>query len=415
MSVAVGARAALLAAALFLETSIVALFATRLDTDLFQRVGEATLAGEVPYRDFPLEYPPGSLPAFVVPAIGPAAEYGFQFKTLETLFGLLAIGAAALALAALGVRGARLYAGAAFLGFAPLALGPVVLIRYDLLPAALSALALALLLVGRPRLAFAFLAAGAAAKIYPLVLVPPAYLYVRRRAGAREAAVGAAVFAVVLVAVVAPFALLAPDGLGESLWDQAGRGLQVETVGASVLFALHALDAYSPLVSLPKGAYFQLEGALPDALATVHAAAQALAVLAVWALFARSRRDDRALVLAAASAVACFVLLGKVLSPQFLIWLIPLVPLVRGRVGIAAGTLFAVALVLTHLLYPGRFEGRYQDLVNLHPGPAWLLLTRNAVLLALAAVLVGTLYAARPAARRAETARGPRRFPLEEE
>lgn len=39
------------------------------DIATYQRAGEAILAGEVPYRDFFIEYPPGSLPAFVPPAL----------------------------------------------------------------------------------------------------------------------------------------------------------------------------------------------------------------------------------------------------------------------------------------------------------------------------------------------------------
>src|SRR5918998_495347 len=39
------------------------------DIATYQRVGEAILIGEVPYRDFFIEYPPGSLLAFVPPAL----------------------------------------------------------------------------------------------------------------------------------------------------------------------------------------------------------------------------------------------------------------------------------------------------------------------------------------------------------
>jgi hypothetical protein len=77
--------------------------------------------------------------------------------------------------------------------------------------------------------------------------------------------------------------------------------------------------------------------------------------------------------------------LGKVLSPQFLIWLIPLVPLVRGRRGLVASALLAVALVLTQLWFPYR----YWDLaLHFDAAASWLLLARDLVLLALLVVLV---------------------------
>ena len=39
------------------------------DLAIYREAGEAILRGEIPYRDFFIEYPPGSLPAFVPPAL----------------------------------------------------------------------------------------------------------------------------------------------------------------------------------------------------------------------------------------------------------------------------------------------------------------------------------------------------------
>jgi len=75
---------------------------------------------------------------------------------------------------------------------------------------------------------------------------------------------------------------------------------------------------------------------------------------------------------------------GKVFSPQFVIWLVPLVPLVRGRRGIAAGGLLASALVLTQLWFPHH----YWELADgFAQRESWLLLARNLAIVALAAVL----------------------------
>ena len=75
---------------------------------------------------------------------------------------------------------------------------------------------------------------------------------------------------------------------------------------------------------------------------------------------------------------------GKVLSPQFLIWLIPVVPLVAGRRGLTASLLLAAALVVTQLWFPYR----YWDLA-LHFGAleSWLVLSGTCVLVALFACL----------------------------
>ena len=82
--------------------------------------------------------------------------------------------------------------------------------------------------------------------------------------------------------------------------------------------------------------------------------------------------------------MAAFIAFGKVLSPQFLIWLLPLVPLVRGRRGLAASAVFAVALVLTQLWFPYRYWrlALQQDAIA-----SWLVFARDLVLLLLVAVL----------------------------
>ena len=72
------------------------------------------------------------------------------------------------------------------------------------------------------------------------------------------------------------------------------------------------------------------------------------------------------------------------LSPQFLIWLIPLVPLVRGRRGVAASAVLALALVLTQLWFPYRYWrlALQQDAIS-----SWLVFARDLVLLLLVFVL----------------------------
>ena len=73
------------------------------------------------------------------------------------------------------------------------------------------------------------------------------------------------------------------------------------------------------------------------------------------------------------------------LSPQFLIWLVPVVPLVAGLRGLRASVLLAAALVLTQLWFPSR----YWDLAReLDPLPSTLVLLRDLVLVALLVVLV---------------------------
>ena len=75
-----------------------------LDTIEYHRYGDAIMHGRVPYRDFPLEYPPGALLPFVLPALGrPAVTvYNREFQILMALCGVGALAAMWWALRSLG-------------------------------------------------------------------------------------------------------------------------------------------------------------------------------------------------------------------------------------------------------------------------------------------------------------------------
>ena len=365
------------------------------DTPVYQGYGEAVARGDVPYRDFAVEYPPAALPVFVVPALGADKDYEGLFEVLMLACGAVAVGLLAVTLVALGAPSRRLYGALAFAALSPLLLGSVILTRYDLWPAALTAGALAALASGRARLGLGALALAVGAKIYPLVLLPLALLYVARRRGRPEAIRSLGVFVLVLALIFLPFVLLASDGVLASFERQAGRPLQIESLGAGFLLGAHRLGLYEAAVASSHGSQ-NLVGSLPDVLASVQTVSQLLAVVAVWAAFARVPAGREAFVTASAAAVVAFVAFGKVLSPQFLIWLLPLVPLVAGRIGFASTGLLALALVLTQLWFPSR----YWDVVALRP-VAWLVVLRDLVLVGL---FLALLAAIRRKRGRADTA-----------
>jgi uncharacterized membrane protein len=366
-----------------------------IDTPVYQQYGDAMTSGEIPYRDFTVEYPPAALPVFALPSLAAADEYRTFFEIVMWVCAAAAVAFVALALTAVDAGTGRTVATVAFVALAPLALGSVVLTRYDFWPAALTAAALAALLARRERVGLGVLALAVAAKIYPVVLLPPALVLVWRREGARAALAGLGVFAAVIALVVVPFAAIAPGGLVDSVETQLDRPLQIESLGSSLLLAGHRLGVYDATVVSSSGSQ-NLSGALPDALALAQTGLQALAIALVWAVFASGHGGRASFVAACAAAVAGFVAFGKVLSPQFLIWLIPLVPLVLGRIGVVASGLLAAALVTTQLWFPFR----YWDVVALE-ATAWLVLVRDLLLLALFGVLVMAMRSPRVKPRNA--------------
>jgi len=359
----------------------------------------------LPYRDVFVEYPPGAFPVFLPPAALPAGDYNFAFKSLMALCGLAALFAVTLALVSLGARGRRLYGAAALFALSPLAVGPISLNTYDLWPAALSAGALTALLRRRELLAFGLLGLAVTAKLYPLVFLPPAIAYVWVLSGRRRALTALAVFAGAVLAVVLPFAVLAPGGLWDSFHAQAARGLQIESLGAAVLLAAHGLGLYDATVvhGATGAASRDLAGSLPDALATALSVLQVAAVALVWVVYARARPSPERLVLASAAAVAAFLVFNRFISPQYLVWLIPLVLLLPGRSGLVAQALAACSLVLGQIWF-----FHYRDLFALD-GIAWLVVARDAALLALYAVLLARLNTSTPSSENTSRHWGLRR------
>ena len=348
------------------------------DVHLYQGFAHAVFDGRVPYRDFFMEYPPGALAVFLPPDLVGSSHYNAAFKVLMAVCGAATIVVVALVLARIGASSARMWTALFLLALSPVALGPISLNTYDAWPAFLTAAALALLFAGVGVAAFALLGLAFAAKVYPVVLLLPALAFTWRTAGRRAAARAVAAFAAVASVVIVPFLVLAPHGLAESFRAQAGRGLQEESLGGSLLAVADRLGWYSAMLVHRTGhaISYDLAGSLPRALAAVSSVAQALTVLAVTWLYLRGRDEPQRLVVAFAAAIAGFLAFTRFFSPQYMVWLLPFVPLL----GPAAWLLTALALVLAQIWF---FHYRHGAL----GGYFWLVALRDLVVVALFALI----------------------------
>ena len=325
----------------------------------YEHYGDAILhQGLVPYRDFAVEYPPAALVSFLLPAA--FGDYAAAFAWQMAACGVVLVAV----VAAIRIEAAF------YVALAPLLAGSLILSRFDLWPALLTVGALAALVRERHRLGWGLLGAAVAAKLWPFVIAPLALTWSYRAGRSRAALVGVGVAAIAFV----PFAIVAPHGLWESLRGQASRPLQIESLGAS-LFTVFG----HPRVITTHGSQ-NIAG--HGGIGAVFALVQIATLVALWAAFADGPATSTRLLRYSAAAVCAFVAFGKVLSPQFLLWLIPLVPLVRGRRGIAATALLTTALVLTQVWFPDRYFD-YVD--SFHD--AGIVLARNVALVGLLLVL----------------------------
>jgi hypothetical protein len=301
--------------------------------------------------------------------------------------GLLAAGAAA----RLWPSGRRAHAAALGYAAAVLAAGAIVANRLDAAVALAVAAALAALARRRWALAAAAIGVGFGVKLVPAVLLPLVLLLAPRAADRVRAA---AAFGVTAAVPFLPH--LATPGLWGFFRYHLDRPLQIESVLASPLLALRLAGLAPGAVGSAYGSQFL---AAPGASALAAASGPlALAALGgAYALLWRRRealRADPALAPVAALAVLLAALaFGKVLSPQYLVWLLPCAALVLPRSPLLGGAALAL-LLLTQIGFPAL----YWRLVALEPLPVVLTVLRNLLLLAtLALALAHLALAPRPA------------------
>lgn len=366
------------------------------DVGVYQSYADLIRGGAVPYRDFAFEYPPAALPVFLLPS-WMSWSYATSFAILMGLcgFGCLALAASGLRTVEAGVL--RIWGTLLLIAVSPLVLGSLFDTRFDLWPTLLALGGLVALIREKPLLTGGLLGLGFAAKLWPVVLLPIAVAHLWRRRGDGAALSTVAAFAGVAAACFLPFAILAPGGLHAMFADQLDRPLQIESLGAAVLMAAQHLGM-APLQTVTTHGAQALIGHGARLAADVSTVLEIGSVVAVWVWFARLRDASAETVLVASgAAVACLVAFDRVLSPQYLIWLVPFVLLVRGGHGIAAAMLLVLALALTQTWFPWN----YWQLALGHSSPwSWYLLARDLALVGLAVALGLALRPARGSGRR---------------
>jgi len=356
------------------------------DLFVYRRYADGVLGGARPYADLGFEYPPLALGPLLLPGLGGAAE-----ATYELRFGALMLGCALAVQALAGALGGRRAAWLCVL--LPLLTGALLRTRFDLVPVALLLGGLLLAARGRPTAAFAVLGLGAATKLFPLLAA--ALLAVHLHATGRTALAvrGLALLAAVVGAVCLPFA---GDGFLDQFRFHLDRPVQIESTPASVLWALGDSAVTGDPVRPDRFKSNGLDGGPADAVVLASAALAGAALLLAAGLLHRARDRPHALDRAVLAGLLAFVALGKVLSPQYLVWLLPLAALAWVRGDRVVALLVAGAAVVTLTYFPGD----YFELVAGDDTTFVVVASRNALLLAaLAAALTSSWRATARAGR----------------
>jgi uncharacterized membrane protein len=285
-------------------------------------------AGRVPYLDSPLEYPVltggfmelaavlargyDGLAATVgsLPSVVPVESYYVVTCLLLSVCALL------VTRSVLGLAGRRPW-DAAMVGLSPL-LFVHSFTNWDLFAVALASLGMWAWARRHPVLAGVLIGLGAAAKLYPVLLLGVLFVLCLRAGRLRAWGAAALAAAVAWVVVDVPIAVLAPENWVRFFALNGSRPADPDTLWNMALHVTHNRILDGPLA----------EGQSPSVLNAVVAAALVVLAVAVGALALLAPRRPRVAQLAFL-LVAGFLLLNKVWSPQYSLWLLPLAVLAR--------------------------------------------------------------------------------------
>jgi hypothetical protein len=357
-------------------------FGADIEADLvfYRGVANDLLKGVLPYRDRELGYPPYAIPIFVVPRILGEARYFLVFMGLVfvadwvTKMGLLVMGLGR-STTARGLLPVVCYSlSVPFIHY-------FYLQRYDVWPALICLLAVWLFSSGRHFLCGLALAVGIGLKVYPVVLVPPLLvLSLRERKGKRfVAGLSAGVVPLVILGLMLPWWRFAQF--------QGTRGLQCESLYASALW----LGKFLGLPGVEWAAaqtWLEVQGrsavaVLPWARAMFVGTVAISIVAATWAAARVERPSPAKTARLLLVPLLSFVAFNVVLSPQFMIWLLPLAALASLEGNPWPMFLIPLATMITPIFFPCPEYG-----TGLNLWETVVLLLRNFMLIALWAMLM---------------------------
>jgi hypothetical protein len=359
---------------------------------IYQGWAQVLQTGTFPLDDVTWQYPPLAALVMLLPSWLPWSYF--------TGFLVLVVVCDALATALLTrawLRGGS-RAGVWLWVLAVPLLGPTVYCRFDLVVTVVAVAGLRSA-ARRPRLGGALAGIGAMLKVWPVLTV----LGLPRGRRTRDAWMSAALSALAVGFVFAA----TTNGSFSFLGFQEGRGVEVESLGALPFEAAH-LFGWRGTAAMNYGSVELLgTGVALAGKLLVTLSACAFGWLLLWR--ARTRRWTEATPLdAALTALLLFVVTSRVISPQYLVWLVGLAAVCltshRSTQRPVAWLLLAASAV-TCLEFPFLFG----DVEHFRPVGSLVLVLRNLLLLAAALLSGRRLWqggvSAEPRAGRLATAR----------
>jgi len=366
------------------------------DTSIYYTYAGRMLDGLFPYDDFAAEYPPVAMLLFLLPRLLSGISYNSYVYWFELEMLLFSCGNILLISLLVWRRWSdtgRLAAALGLYSLFTVMMGFIIAARFDVAAAFLILATVAAFIYDRKAIAWALIGVGIMTKVVPL-FIAPMFIIVHHRRGRRDwMFIGPVIALAAATAIALPFLAASWEGLARAFTYHAERPLQIESSWSTPLLFMSYLG-YGLRTFLSYGSH-NLFTPLSNLLATLSGPVTLLFLLVCYRSFWKrlaggggARGDDGylndQLIRYTTASIVIFIAGGKVLSPQFLIWLLPLMPLVYGPDRNYILSLYGAALVMTQLEFPFY----YGDLLSLNPLVVTLVAARNILLVWLAVVLV---------------------------
>ncbi len=326
------------------------------ETVLYFGYAEAMVSGQMPYSGFDAEYPPMGMALILIPRLFSFNELSYQIAFGVMMFLFLLAGAYFVhgICSEFSPRPARCVD--LYLLFC-LILIDFVLDRYDAAPMVMALGGLYFLLKGRDGVGWVLIALGTMAKLYPAILAPILMIWMIRRGRTGDAAKGLGICMAVCMVCMLPFLIAEPSTAFSFMGYHAERGLQVESVTAGFIMVLSELGLTDITFMFEYGSD-NIYGSLPEAAADLMIPLLAVALIIIYAVFyailGKKEGECHGTVITACFAVTlAFMVLNKVLSSQYLVWIIPYAVMLWAMLPASAGKraswMFILAVGLTQL------------------------------------------------------------------
>ena len=317
-----------------------------------------------------MEYPPGAIPVMMVPRYVRAVSYRTEFVIFMILFDAVGLWG----LVRIGRRTGSWWGAATWFVLVP-ALGPVSYTRFDIVVAVVVVWAAERALAGRWGWVGVLIGIGAAVKLVPAILLLPLFFVAPR--DRRRALLGG--FASVIALALLPFVFVLPDVYKSVIEYHTGRGIQAESIwGAGLLVAQRLADYPVDIVASHRA--WDAASAITDPLKLASNALSLLAIVGAAVMAVRTKVGQLARAsLLQLGLLSVLVGVGRVYSPQYVIWLIALGAVAMAmapRAAAPAVAVLAVTTLLAHLEFPVWFW----DLLFYDKGGALLVLVVRDVL-----------------------------------